>query len=228
MERMNRVLEDMLRNYVSPQQNDWDTHLASAEFAIDNSFQESIKNTPFRLNNGRDPKTPLSWGLHVPSKVPAVKEFIKTLQESLREAKSSLEAAQQRQRHFADKKRREADFCIGDKVLLNSKNVKNRMPGTPKLMPKWIGPLKVIEKINPVAYRLELPPNLRMHNVFHGFFYAKVQERRAYTTSSTLFLGGRAGIYPRGKEWCLTVCVWSPQNVPLSTCPNSKSLLRNT
>jgi len=85
----------------------------------------------------------------------------------LREAKSSLEAAQQRQKHYADKKRREADFCIGNEVLLNSKNVKIRKPGTPKLMPKWIGPLKVIEKINPVAYRLELPPNLRIHNVFH-------------------------------------------------------------
>jgi hypothetical protein len=64
----------MLRNFVSPQQDDWDTHLASAEFAINNSFQES--NTPFCLNNGMDPKTPLSWGLHAPSKIPAV-EFIK-------------------------------------------------------------------------------------------------------------------------------------------------------
>ena len=79
-ERVNRILEDMLRHYVSPQQHDWDTHLAAAEFAINNSYQESIKTTPFRLNTGRDPRTPLSWTLHVPSKVPAVEDFIKALQ----------------------------------------------------------------------------------------------------------------------------------------------------
>jgi len=66
-ERMNRVLEDRLRHYVSPLQDD---HLATAEFAINNSYQESVKNTPFRLNNGRDPRTPLSWGLKVPLKFP--------------------------------------------------------------------------------------------------------------------------------------------------------------
>jgi hypothetical protein len=67
----------------------------------------------------------------------------------------------------------EADICIGDKVLLNSKNAKIRKPGTPKLMPKRMGPRKVIEKIIPVAYRLELPPNLRIHNVFHVFLMQK-------------------------------------------------------
>eukprot|EP00983_Pelagomonas_calceolata_P090730 1157456-Pelagomonas_calceolata.AAC.10 len=70
--RINRVLEDMLRHYVSPLQDDRDDHLAMAEFAFDNLYQESVKNTPFRLNNGRDPRTPLSWWLKVPFKVPAV------------------------------------------------------------------------------------------------------------------------------------------------------------
>ena len=116
-ERMNRVLEDMLRNYVSPQQDDWDTHLASAEFAINNSFQESIKNTPL-ITAGI--LRHLSPGDYMYLLKFQLWKSIKTLQESLREAKSSLEAAQQRQKHYADKKRREADFCIGDEVLLNS------------------------------------------------------------------------------------------------------------
>ena len=49
-ERANRILEDILRHYVGPFHTDWDQHLACAEFAINNSYQESIKTTPFRLN----------------------------------------------------------------------------------------------------------------------------------------------------------------------------------
>eukprot|EP00200_Dunaliella_tertiolecta_P008577 CAMPEP_0202391580 /NCGR_PEP_ID=MMETSP1127-20130417/91912_1 /ASSEMBLY_ACC=CAM_ASM_000462 /TAXON_ID=3047 /ORGANISM="Dunaliella tertiolecta, Strain CCMP1320" /LENGTH=293 /DNA_ID=CAMNT_0048994021 /DNA_START=3046 /DNA_END=3927 /DNA_ORIENTATION=+ len=165
-ERMNRILKDMLRHYVSPQQDDWDTHLAAAEFAINNSYQESIKTTPFCLDYGRDPRTPLSWAIRKPSKVPAVEDFTKAMQDDLQKAKAACKA-QHRQKSQADKKQRDVEFSIGDEVMLSSKNIKLRLPGTPRLMPKWIGPLKVIERVNPVAYRLELPPQLRIHDVFH-------------------------------------------------------------
>jgi len=46
---MNRVLEGMMRHYVNPKQNNWDELLASAEFAINNAYQSSIKDTPFFL-----------------------------------------------------------------------------------------------------------------------------------------------------------------------------------
>ena len=59
-ERMNRLLEDMLRHYVSPTQTDWDTHLPLVEFAINNAYQESVQSTPFMLNYGRHPHTPAS------------------------------------------------------------------------------------------------------------------------------------------------------------------------
>eukprot|EP00983_Pelagomonas_calceolata_P000211 6803-Pelagomonas_calceolata.AAC.1 len=52
---MNRTLEDMLRHFVSPHQQDWDEHLAMVEFAINNSYQESTKTTPFLLNFFKDP-----------------------------------------------------------------------------------------------------------------------------------------------------------------------------
>ena len=45
-ERMNCILEDMLRHYVSPSQNDWDQHPDMAEFAVNNSFSESTRTTP--------------------------------------------------------------------------------------------------------------------------------------------------------------------------------------
>jgi hypothetical protein len=50
---------------------------------------------------------------------------------------------------------------------LNSKNISFKNLGTRKLLPKWIGPFKVAERIGTVDYRMELPPNFRVHNVFH-------------------------------------------------------------
>jgi hypothetical protein len=84
------------------------------------SFHESIKTTPFRLNSGRDPRTPLSWGLNVRSRVPAVEEFITNLQQSLQKAKLSLEA-RNRQQRFADMRRREVDFKLEMKSYLLQK-----------------------------------------------------------------------------------------------------------
>ena len=54
---MNRVLEDMLRHYVNPHQDNWDELLAAAEFAVNNSYQASIQDTPFHVNYGRHPST---------------------------------------------------------------------------------------------------------------------------------------------------------------------------
>ena len=57
-ERANRMLEEMLRAYVSLEHDDWDAKLACAEFAINNSWQATVKNTPFFLNYGQHPLTP--------------------------------------------------------------------------------------------------------------------------------------------------------------------------
>ena len=56
-ERVNRVLEDMLRNYVSPLQNDWDEYLDALEFVYNNSWHQSIHTSPFKLNFGRTVRT---------------------------------------------------------------------------------------------------------------------------------------------------------------------------
>jgi len=55
-EQVNRILEDMLRHYVNPVQDDWDEFLAVVEFAYNSSWQESVRNTPFVLNYGQHPR----------------------------------------------------------------------------------------------------------------------------------------------------------------------------
>ncbi|KAL0040516.1 hypothetical protein WJX77_009489 [Trebouxia sp. C0004] len=54
-ERANRTLEDLLRHFVSPVQNDGDKHLDAAEFAINKVWHESVQNIPFMLNSGQHP-----------------------------------------------------------------------------------------------------------------------------------------------------------------------------
>eukprot|EP00798_Chlamydomonas_sp_ICE-L_P005513 gene5513-biopygen2579 len=73
-ERMNRVIEDMIRHHVGPYHDDWDQSLALVEFAINNSWQESIQNTPFRAYLGYDPRTPMA--AEVDSKCPAAKSCL--------------------------------------------------------------------------------------------------------------------------------------------------------
>ena len=168
-ERMNRVLEDMLRMYVSPVQDNWDDLLASAEFAVNNAYQESVRNSPFFLNHGQHPLTPLSMVIEEgQSKVPSAKHFVKVFSQSIGEAKKALIAAQDRQKAFADTKRRPVEFKVGQEVWLSSRNIPLKTAGTRKLVPRWLGPFKVTEQLGAVAYRLDMVASMkRLHNVFH-------------------------------------------------------------
>ena len=141
-ERANQVLEDMLRHFVNPSQDNWDELLDCAEFAINNGISQSTQDTPFRLNYGQDPNTPLS--IEMATKVPAAKDFVMSLQSALKRAKDAFVMAQNRQKHAYDAGRRPQDFGVGQQVLLQSKNFTFKGSLSRKLMPKWIGPFAVV------------------------------------------------------------------------------------
>lgn len=165
-ERVNKVLEDTIRHFVSPRQDDWDEYLDGAEFAINNAMHESTKNTPFFLNSGQHPLTPAT--METDSHVPSAKEWLLRLHDSVRSAKLCLEAAQQRMKATADGRRREAPaYQRGDKVLLQTKNLNLKSTGTKKLLPKWIGPFSIVKVVNEVVVELDLPIPLRIHPTFH-------------------------------------------------------------
>ena len=100
-------------------------------------------------------------------KSPSATEFVKHMQDLLRTAKTHLEAAQHRQKAYADQNRTEAEFQIEQRVLLSTKNMEVKATGTRKFLPKFIGPFKVLKRHGPVAYELEVPPSCKSHDVFH-------------------------------------------------------------
>ena len=120
----NRVLETMLRRYVNPGHDDWEEHWDTAEFAINAAWQESVQQMPFMLNFGQHPLNFLSLQTH--AHMPAAEGFAENLRLYIQRAKDCLQQAQQRQKAYADKGRREVTYDVGEQVLLNTKNVRSR------------------------------------------------------------------------------------------------------
>eukprot|EP00983_Pelagomonas_calceolata_P062829 1147447-Pelagomonas_calceolata.AAC.13 len=83
-ERTNRVVEEMLRTCVRPDQRDWDQVLWCAEFAINNSYMEAKLDTLFFLNYGQHPLIPAS--LNLPRCVPQTQDFTKGIAKAIQEA----------------------------------------------------------------------------------------------------------------------------------------------
>ena len=94
--------------------------------------------------------------------------FVERLQSALTFARKCLIAAQQRQKAYADRRRVEKVYKVGDKVLLSTKYLNMKHGETSrKLLPKWIGPFEVVQVVGPVAYELKMNPGWSVHPVFH-------------------------------------------------------------
>jgi hypothetical protein len=181
-ERQNRTLEDMLRAYVNYHRDDWDQHLVAAEIAHNNSQQASTGFSPFFLNYGQHPHLPLNRVTSSSaSNNPNATELIEQLYNDLDTATSNLKQAQERQAKYANQRRREVTFQLGDKVLLSTANLKSDKQA-PKLSPKYIGPFTIKRVVSPVTCELELPWSMSaIHPVFH------ISKLRAYRDGSASF-----------------------------------------
>ena len=168
-ERMNRTLEEMLRAYSTYNQDQWDQYLPAAEFAYNNAKQISTGHTPFELDCGQHPLTPAALATKV-TNVPAADDFAQHWENMINMAKDALMIAQDRQSKYANQHRRHLTYQVGDKVMLSARNINNpvdKQRPTRKLSPKYLGPYTITDIISPTAYRLDLPANMRIHNVFH-------------------------------------------------------------
>ena len=167
----------MLRAYVGYKQDNWDEYLIMAEFAYNAAKQTSTGFSPFELDCGQIPTTPLRLTMmenvvksDEHEDVPAADEFIRKWNNKIAMAKDALLEAQRRQTEYANQHRRRLEFNIGDKVLLSTKNIEtsvDRRRPTKKLTPRYIGLFKIVEKTSPLVYKLDLPDMMKTHPVFH-------------------------------------------------------------
>lgn len=169
-ERLNRTIEDMLRaSIATTSEHNWERRLSMIQFAYNNSVNESTKFTPFYLNYGRNPVVPATMVHHKVANIKCqqVNVFVQKLQEELRIAKMKLHEAQQRQKKYSDRKRNcKIEFQEGQEVYLSTKYLKGSH-GRKKFDKRFIGPFKIKRKISAVAYTLDLPDDMKIHNTFH-------------------------------------------------------------
>ncbi|KAK1687220.1 hypothetical protein QYE76_048068 [Lolium multiflorum] len=136
------------------------------EFSYNNSYQASLQMAPFEALYGRKCRTPLNW-----SKSEKAKSLDQMFFEPKRRCTRSeyLKTAQSRQKSYADKRRREMTFEIGDFVYLKVSPLEGmqRFQLKGQLAPRYVGPFKVLSRRGEVSYKLELPEEMAaVHDVF--------------------------------------------------------------
>eukprot|EP00171_Calliarthron_tuberculosum_P023944 IDg23944t1 len=118
-EIMNRMLENYLRCYCNYHQTDWDLLLVAAEFAYNSSKHAGLSATPFELDLGWKPKSPMDFLNNISQSVESVSAFQKRLMETTQDARFSLKLAQARQAAYNSKKYCPPNYKVGNNVWLS-------------------------------------------------------------------------------------------------------------
>jgi hypothetical protein len=147
----------------------WDKSLSYAEFSYSNSYQESLKMALFEMLYGQKCQTLLFQSEAGERKVFGP-DILQEAEKQVHMVRENLRVAQSRQKSYADHRRRELSFEVGDFVYLKASPMRGlhcfKVRG--KLAPRFIGPFKILEKRGEVVYQLELPSQLsNVHDVFH-------------------------------------------------------------
>eukprot|EP00253_Pinus_taeda_P024210 PITA_24210 len=124
--------------------------------------------SPFEVLFGRKFRTPSSSG-GPEEKLRLGPEMLKEMEDMVKRVCSNLKAAQDRQKRFADWKRRFKEYQAGDHIYVRIQARKSTLEWSrcAKLAPRYCRPFQVLARIRPVAYQLALPSHIQVHNVFH-------------------------------------------------------------
>ena len=169
VEWMNAVVSQTLRCLINNLKNIkiWEILLPTVEMEINSSPNQSTGFSPFFLNYGFEPVTPIQLLRGDKSaKTESVASFIQRITSDWNLARENLQRSVGLQQKYYEQKHRDVHYNVGDLVLLSTWNLK--MKGTrAKLQRRFVGPFKIIEVIGQQAYKLLLPEDWKIHPVFH-------------------------------------------------------------
>jgi len=152
--------------FIDHRQEQWPEWLGTAEFAYNNKVHTGTKVSPFKANNGQDPR--MGFKMRKRGKYEGAKRFVERMKNVQEEAKAALQKAQEDMKRYADRERGEVEeYQVSDLVLLSTKDLKYQMVGrqTEKLTEHFVGPYKVKAIISSNAIELDLPSTVRIHPV---------------------------------------------------------------
>ena len=164
-ERLNQFIEAYLRAFVNFEMSNWESCLATAEFAYNNARSTSTGMSPFYANYGYHPAA------HNPpdevARNPQSLLMAHWMTRIYNEACATLKEAKARMKRYADRTRTEPPtYKEGQLVMLDARNIKTKRP-TKKLDRKLLGPFNIAKVVSPSALQLTLPSRWRIHDTFH-------------------------------------------------------------
>ncbi|GKF73372.1 putative reverse transcriptase domain, ribonuclease H-like domain, aspartic peptidase domain protein, partial [Tanacetum coccineum] len=174
-ERTIQTYEDMLRACVIDFGKGWEKHLSLVDFSYNNSYHASIKATPFEALYGRKCRSPICWAEVGDVQLTGL-EIIHETTKKILQIQQRLQAASDRQRSYANIRRKNLEFQAGDCVMLKVSPRKGviQFGKRGKLIPLYIGPFNILERIGPVTYKLELPEELS--NIYSTFYVSNLKK----------------------------------------------------
>lgn len=161
----------MLRTHIQADGPAWKGQLPAAELAYNCAVHSSTRMTPFETMISENPLRAIDLELNKAMKPTVTPPMTQIFQRLVDRAAAHNLQAQAPQKHYADQKRKEAEFQVGKQVWVCSGFMKPR--GFSKLQPRPIGPFKSVQRIGKLAYQLGLPPSMQQHPVLHASLYRK-------------------------------------------------------
>lgn len=169
-ENHNRVMQDMLRAFVSERRSDWDLKLAALEIAFNSSRNETTGCTPFELDIGMQPRLPIDLAAQNGHRtVTSLSQFISDWDETWAAAHKNIQRSQAQQKRSADQSRRDEQYQVGDMALVRRDRgtLQESISAIQKLGPRMQGPYEVIELHGDHNMTLKLDAGDKRHPRFH-------------------------------------------------------------